>query len=804
MTPTDLTANLEKSYFDYAVEVITDRALPRLEDGLKPVQRRILYAMHEADLRHDRPYRKSARVVGDVLGRYHPHGDSSVYDAMVRLAQEFSLREPLVDGQGNFGSIDGDNAAAMRYTEARLAKVAGLMMQDIDSDTVAWQPNFDSSLREPVILPAALPNLLVNGSSGVAVALATNLPPHNLGEVCDGLMAVAKRWDTREAITVDQLLKYIPGPDFPTGGVIYRRRENGDGEAQDAIRQAYDTGQGRLTNQARLTIEPGKNGRSDIIVTELPYAVKKTTILEKIAKEVRDGRISGVSDLRDESDYEGLRVVIEVSRGSDPKTVLEALLKYTNLRQTFGVINRALVADDEGDVTPKLLPLKEILVRFIAHRLAVIERRSRHELAEREARLHIVEGLLKALDMIDAVIAAIRKSQSADTARANLMKQFKFSELQAKAILAMQLSKLAALERGKLKEEGRELWARIKVLKELLASEEKRLAVVIDETQAMKAEFASPRRTVILDGDGRQATATEADLQRPAAPQVVVLATGGLKRVDEAAYSYRVKPGEMSKRAVDSHLQLLAVPPEGEALLVSSAGRGWQAPLWRLPESATFEELGLAKGEAVISVQRPGPLTLGTRQGSVKRIEPALTESNWAQVIGLADKDDEVLFAGSGPEVLFVTAAKVIRFAAEQVNPQQTPSARGVAGIRLAKGDRLVGGAVFDPARVSHLVTVSENGFVKRIPLAEIPAQGRGGQGVSLGVTKTTGPILAAAVIPAAGDIDVISVKGRRQRLELAAVPELPRDRRGDKLIGFDADDLPAALACLAILDFGF
>jgi DNA gyrase subunit A len=796
MATTELTNNLEKAYFDYAVEVITDRALPRLEDGLKPVQRRIIYAMHEAGLRPDKPYRKSARVVGDVLGRYHPHGDSSVYEAMVRMAQDFSLRDPLIDGQGNFGSIDGDSAAAMRYTEARLAKVAELMAQDIDRDTVPWQPNFDSSLKEPVILPAVLPNLLINGSSGVAVAMATNMPPHNLSEVCEALMYVAGRWATREEVTVEQLMKYIPGPDFPTGGVVYRRRENGEGEPVDAIRQAYETGQGRLTTQARLTIMPGKNGKSDIVVTELPYAVKKSTVLEKIAKEVREGRITGVSDLRDESDYDGMRVVVEISRGNEPREVLQSLLKYTNLRQTFGVINRALVADEEGEVAPKLLPLKDILLRFITHRLTVIERRSRHELAEREARLHLVQGLLKALDIIDQVIDTIRKSKTVDTARQNLMKQFAFSEAQARAILSMQLSRLAALERSKLKEEGRELWERIKYLKALLASEEKRLAVMIEETQAIKTGFATPRRTVILDSDGRQAGATEADIQRPDSPQVVVLTTSGLKRLDKSAYSYRIKAGEVSKRAVESYLFRLIVPPDGEVVLVSNTGRGWQAPLWRLAEQATFEELGLGKGEFVIAVQPPGLLTLGTRQGTVKRIEPALIEASWAMLMGLAE-GDEVLFAGPEPEVIFVTAERVIRFAAEQVNPQATPSARGVAGVKVKDDDRLVGGLVFDPAQVTHLVTVSEAGYVKRIPLSELPLQGRGGQGVSLGVNNVTGPIVAVAMAPESGGVDIISIKNRRQRLDLETIPETGRPAKGKAILGFDADDLPAMIACL-------
>ncbi|MBE7556696.1 MAG: hypothetical protein HS126_37070 [Anaerolineales bacterium] len=457
----DLATDLEQAYYEYAVEVITDRALPRVEDGLLPVQRRILYAMHDMGLHAGKPYKKSARVVGEVLGKYHPHGDSSVYGALVRLAQDFSLRMPLVDGQGNFGSIDGDAPAAMRYTEARLAPIAAELVQDIERETVDWVDNFDSSLREPVILPTVLPNLLVNGAGGVAVGMATKLPPHNLGEVCRALIYVAERWAGRDKITVHELLRHIPGPDFPTGGVAYRYRvdpaANGTGEAvEDTIRAAYETGQGRIVTQARLAIEKTKGGKADIVVTELPYLVQKSTVLERIAREVRDGRISGVTDLRDESDYTGMRVVIEVSRLADPRQVLESLLAYTQLRQTFGVISLVLV-EEAGWVEPCLLSLREMLVHFIAHRLRCIERRSRYELAQREARLHLVEGLLKALGVIDQVIAEIKKSKTADTARQNLVKKFKFSEAQARSILEMQLCRLAALEQARLEEE-RQNW----------------------------------------------------------------------------------------------------------------------------------------------------------------------------------------------------------------------------------------------------------------------------------------------------------------------------------------------------------
>jgi DNA gyrase subunit A len=815
MKTVELTSDLERAYFDYAVETIVDRALPRVEDGLKPVQRRILYAMHDMGLTWNKPYRKSARVVGEVLGKYHPHGDASVYGALVRMAQDFSLREPLVDGQGNFGSVDGDTAAAMRYTEARLSQIAELLTQDINRDTVNWVDNFDGSLQEPVILPTVLPNLLINGSAGLAVGMATNIPPHNVGEVADALIYVAQRWPQRDSLTVDELLKFIPGPDFPTGGLIYRYRvepgSNGsDGGVLDTIRAAYETGRGRMVTQARVNIEQTRGGKADIVVTELPYAVQKSTVLEKIAKEVREGRIAGVTDLRDESDYTGMRVVVEVARGTDPRRVLESLLAYTQLRQTFGVTNLALVDDGEGETVPKLLSLQDMLVHFVSHRLNVIERRSRHELAEREARLHVVEGLIKALDVIDQVIATIRKSKDADVARQNLIRQFKFSEAQAKAILAMQLSRLAALERSKLKEEGRELWERIKVLKALLGSEAKRLEVVIAETAALKDKFATPRRTVIIEREDQAAglaAKTDADLATVDKAQVVAITTRGVLRTEAEQFAYRVKAGATAK-AVEAHLQQLQLQPQDALLLVSNQGRAWKAPVGRVPVEASFADLGLAKGEYLVGGGVLAPerfVTIGTRTGQVKRLRVEdlnMGEASWATVIGLGDKD-EILFAAvasEGAEVMYFTAAgKAIRFAANEVNPQATPSARGVTGIKVGKEDSLIAGTVIEPDEKALVIIVSQAGFVKRVPLAEFPSQGRGGQGVqSLEITKMTGKVAAATV--AAGQAkagDVLSAKGLRHRLALESIPVADRRKRGEKLVDFGEDDTITGVVAL-------
>jgi DNA gyrase subunit A len=815
MKTVDLTNDLERAYFEYAVETITDRALPRVEDGLKPVQRRILYAMHDMGLAWNKPYKKSARVVGEVLGKYHPHGDASVYGALVRMAQDFSLREPLIDGQGNFGSVDGDEAAAMRYTEARLARLAELLTQDIDRDTVNWNENFDGSLLEPVILPAVLPNLLVNGSAGVAVGMAANIPPHNLGEICDALIYLAQRWHKREQIGLDELLKLVPGPDFPTGGLLYRYRVepggNGAGETiVDAIKTAYETGRGRIVTQARINIEQTRGGKADIVVTELPYAVQKSTVLEKIAKEVREGRLAGVTDLRDESDYTGMRVVVEVARGADPRQVLESLLIYTQLRQTFGVINLALVADGEGGAMPRLLSLHDLLVHFIQHRLTVIERRSRHELAEREARLHIIQGLLKALDLIEQVIAMIRKAKTSDAARQNLIRQFGFSEAQAKAILAMPLSRLAAMERSNLKEEGRGLFERIKYLKALLAAETRRLDVVIEETTALKKQFASQRRTVILDREDQAAglaAATEADLATPETPQVVALTTRGLERTDAAQFSYKIKTGSSAK-AVEAHLRQLYLQPDERLVLVTNLGRAWQAPVGRVPAAATFADLGLGKGEYLAGggVIKPGQyLTLGTRAGNIKRAKVedlTMSEASWAGVIGFNGKD-EILFAGVASdkaEVMFFTAGgKAIRFAAHEVNPQATPSARGVAGVKLGKDDRLVAGGVYEPEAKPEVIVVSQTGFVKRMLLQEFPIQGRGGQGVqSLEITKVTGKVAAAVVATSqAKSCDVLSAKGLRHRLMMESIPLADRRKRGEKLVDFGGDDVITAVVTL-------
>lgn len=793
----DLAEHLDREFARYALYVVMDRAIPDAADGLKPVHRRILYAMREMGLHAQGPTRKSARIVGEVLGKFHPHGDAAVYEAMVRMAQEFSMRVPLVYGQGNFGSIDGDPAAAMRYTEARLTPAAEALLADIDEETVEFGENFDASQAEPVVLPARWPNLLVNGTTGIAVGISTDIPPHNLGEVCDGLIYLARNWKKRGSLSVEALMAFIPGPDLPTGGLLYKY---GQGEAGDAIREAYRTGKGSLTVRARADVQPIDGGRSEIIITEIPYTVSKADEVARIGELVRAGKLAGIGEVRDESSKAGLRIVIEVSRGHDPQAVLGDILANTRLQLNLRFDAKALTPAN-GAAGSARLSLLDILTYFIQHRLSVIERRSRFRLKKAEARRHLVVGLLVAThrDNLDAVIATIRASRSAATARQKLQQQFKLSELQAQAVLDMRLARLVGLERRKLEAERQQLDQTIKALQDLLAAEAKRLAVVVSETEEIKRKFADPRRTVIVDYPAGAASGiTVAGLDRPGGPQIVVLTTHGVQRHEAQGYSYQVKAG-LTARPVEAHLLDLKTEADDEVILVSSRGRVWRAPVGRIPAGANFAELGLDRNETLIGAGITVPehyLVLGTQAGNIKRTGIAdLTggQANWSIGIGLAGHDDRLLLAGVMPdqaEVMFFTAkGKAIRFAAGPVKPQATPSARGVTGIKLGRGDRLVAGAVFVPGEGAQVIIASQTGFIKRLPLAEFPLQGRAGQGVqSLAITKSTGPVVAATVTTGTA-VDLLSAQGRRQRLAMTEIPETDRRKRGAQLAGFGPDD---------------
>lgn len=788
---------MEEAYRRYAVLTILDRALPDARDGLKPVQRRILYAMGDMNLVHSSPHRKSARVVGEVLGKYHPHGDQSVYDAMVRMAQDFSMRKPLIDGQGNYGSIDGDSAAAMRYTEARLHSLGSAMLEDLEKDTVDWRPNFDGSLREPTVLPSRFPNLLVNGASGIAVGMSTNILPHNLGEVCDATVFLAKNWARRAQIKAAELMKYIPGPDLPTGGLLYRYRVNGDENKVDMIRRAYETGNATMVCQAKADIVDIGGGKSEIIVTELPYQVQKSTILERIAASRE--RFQGITDVRDESDFNGMRIVFEVGRGVNPQEVWERLLQYTQMRSSLSYNALALVVDEEhGKASPKNMSLIDLLREFIQHRLVVITRRSRFDLKRAEDRLHIIEGLLKALANIDEVIRIIRASQTTETARANLMKKFKLSEVQATAILDMPLRRLAALERKKLDDERKELQARIKELNAILNSEEKRLEVVVKETLEIKDQFADPRRTVIVDAEeGHQARVTVADLVTPSEPQLVMIMQNGLQRVNAKGWRDGATRNKPTSRATDFAFCKVLVQPEETVALITNRGRLWKGNAGRIKPQTTFAELGLERNERIVGcgVIRAGlKLVLVTRSGMVKRTNAedlnSRNEGSFAQVIGLADDQDEVVLAGlasDGAHVFVATAGsaktapRALRFESGSVNPQVSASARGVAAIKMLD-DPIVGGALLEPeeTKAGMALLVTEKGLIKRVALEEFPVQGRGGQGVQVWkLTAASGWVSGFAVAQLNGEVDIYSPRGKRLRMLVKDIPQATRANKG-------------------------
>ena len=814
----NIDVEMQASYLDYAMSVIVARALPDVRDGLKPVHRRILYAMHDLGLAPDKPYKKSARIVGEVLGKYHPHGDAAVYEAMVRMAQDFSLRYPLVDGQGNFGSIDGDNAAAMRYTEARLAKIATEMLTDIEKDTVNWTDNFDGTLKEPTVLPAALPNLLVNGASGIAVGMATNIPPHNLGEVCDALCYLIDNYGRHDDVTVEDLMRFIPGPDFPTGGVIYRYQREGSSEAAeqtDIIAHAYANGKGSIVMQAKAHIEDMSRNRSRIVVTELPYQTNKTNLIERIAELARDGRLEGLTDLRDESDRTGMRLCIEMTRTVEPRKILADLFKLTPLQQTFGVSLLALV-----DGEPRLLSLKRMLMHFLEHRQEVIVRRSKYELEKAKAHAHIVEGLLRALDVLDQVIALIRASKTADTARQGLINELNFTEIQAQAILDMQLRRLAALERRKLQDEYRELIALIRTLEELLKTPKKVLALIRQNLIDLKARYGDARRTQIADRV--QGTLTTHDLL-PNEDVWVTLSPEGVltrwRRGADVAGRWDDQTVGAAKGA-PPHLQAPAIlvaqaNTRDDLYLFSVKGQATRIGIHTIAEApgshfadlsgftrhdriAAMFALPKSDGEDPASAAASQPaLLLATNQGKVKRAALVdLTDAGGTdpQVIGL-DDGDELLWAGTSPgdgEFLLVTAqGQAIRFREDEVRLMGLP-AGGIGGVKLGAKDRVVAAMAVGQGEEAppHVAVVTTLGIGKRVPVADFPVQGRNGQGVVL--AKTTPKLGSVAGAAPVADADVLICRtagGGGKVVQAAAVPEMGRPAQGKPVIALVGGD---------------
>ncbi|MBC7235317.1 MAG: DNA gyrase subunit A [Chloroflexi bacterium] len=807
----DIEEKMRSAYLSYAMSVITARALPDVRDGLKPVQRRILYAMYDMGLLHDRPTRKSARIVGEVLGKYHPHGDSAVYDAMVRMAQDFSMRYTLVDGQGNFGSIDGDMAAAMRYTEARLTALGEEMLLDIDKDTINLVDNFDGSLQEPEVLPAKLPNLLVNGVGGIAVGMATNIPPHNLGEIVDALIYLIDRYDQADDVTVDELMRFVRGPDFPTGGTIL---------GTEGIRQAYATGKGRVITRSRVHLEELRGGHQALIVTELPYQVNKSTLVERIASLVREDRIQGISDLRDESDRTGMRIVIELKRNQDPEPVLADLLKYTQMQNTFGVNMLALV-----DGEPRLLSLKRVLLHYIEHRRDVLVRRTRYELERARARAHILEGLLLALDHLDEVIETIRRSQTADTARNNLMRKFKMTEIQAQAVLDMQLRRLAALERKRIQEEYDQITARIAYLEGLLESKSKILGLIQEDLLELKKKYADPRRTTITELNGQSKYCTD-NLVPDEELWVVVTREGFVRRSPLADGQRDDVTSTLAIREQNGLLAAFEGSSQERVIFFTDRGRAFALPAHQLPDAAQQPEglavstlVRLEEGERVVDVLHvpacePGRyVTMATRQGKVKRL--ALTELESLsrepiEVMGLAEGDVLVraLATKGGGEMIAVTAqGRAIRFAEDEISIQGR-SATGVKGVSLQEGeDALVD---MDLVREhGELVVLTAQGYAKRTPIKEYILQGRGGQGsYTVDGTKLedTGPVVGARVVLPDEEIVVSTRNGSMVREPLKNVPSrdratwgrlVTRSRRG-AIIALAEGDVAIGIACLA------
>ena len=790
---------MRRSYLDYAMSVIVQRALPDVRDGLKPVQRRILYGMHQMGLRPTAKYRKSAGIVGEVLKSYHPHGDAAVYDALVRMVQPFSLRYPLIDGQGNFGSVDGDSAAAMRYTEARLAPIAEELLADIEKRTVNFVPNYDDSASEPSVLPARLPNLLVNGASGIAVGMATNIPPHNLAEVCDALIHLI---DHPEA-TVEELVEILPGPDFPTGGVILGR---------EGILAAYATGRGRLVVRARAHIEEAARGnRFAIIVTELPYQVNKAALIEKIADLAKTGRLEGVHDLRDESDRNGMRIVIELKRDAQPRTVLNNLFKYTQLQTTFGVNMLALVDGTQ----PRTLTLKRAMQLFIEHRQEIVRRRTVHDLEQARRRAHVLEGLMVALDHLDQVIQTIRESGSADEARTKLMARFALTDTQANAILDMQLRRLAALERQKIEDEYRTIRQTIAELDALLGDRSKILAMIKQELLELKARFGDARRTVIQDISGDM---TEQDL----IPRVDVLVTiterGYIKRNPNGAYRPQHRGGRgvngIQVRDEDQVRHVVHATTHDAMLFFTNRGRVFQLPVHEIPDAGRN-----ARGIPVVNLINVQPdeeitvllpvgdfagatyLFMCTRQGRVKRTrleEFSTVRSSGLIAISLEAGDDLCWVqptTGKDDIVLVTARGQAIRFTETVVRPMGRAAA-GVIGIRLEEGDAVIAAEVVRSG--ADLLVVSRSGYGKRTPLDEFRRQGRGGSGIiALKVTSQTGPVAAARVIGSQGTIVLMSRRGKVIMIRADQVPRLGRPARGVSLMRLQDNDEVASLAVI-------
>jgi len=799
--PTSIVQEMRESYLAYAMSVITQRALPDIRDGLKPVHRRILYAMHKMGITPSSKFVKSARIVGDVIGKYHPHGDTAVYDAMVNTAQTFSFRYPLVIGQGNFGSIDGDSAAAMRYTEAKMSKVAAELLRDIEKNTVDFRPNYDGSQTEPMVLPAAVPSLLLNGTLGIAVGMATNIPPHHLGEVIDGTLHLIENPDA----TTEDLVQFVQAPDFPTGGLIYNQKD---------ILQAYATGRGGVVTRGEAEIVETKAGQFEIIITSIPYRVNKSNLVENIADLVHEKKLEGIKDLRDES-TDDIRIVIELKSGAFPQKVLNFLYKNTQLEQNFNFNLVALV-----DGVPQTLSLKDFLVEFIKHREEVVVRRTKFDLDKAEAREHILLGLKQALDHIDEIITLIRKSKDKDEAKVNLIKRFKFTDIQAQAILDMRLQRLAGLERKAIEDELKEKQQIIKDLKALLASRAKILKVISDELKEIKEKFNDTRRTKIIKGGVKNIS--QEDLI-PEKESVLVFTQGGyVKRTDPSEYRTQKRGGvgvvDISTKEEDIVTHLLNASTHADLLFFSNKGKAYQIKMYEIPEGrratkgkSIMNFLQLEAEEYITSIvameknkNETAPyLIFVTKQGTTKKVSAESFKDvrrSGLIAIKLAPEDElySACFLQKDSEVIIATKqGQAIRFKDEDVR-EMGRGAAGVRGIKLKKNDTVVGASVVtkEASKTATWLVIMGNGYGKQTELSEFKIQGRGGSGVRTAkITTKTGPLISANLVtPESSELIVVSKKGQVIKMEIETIPTLGRDTQGVRVMKLrEGDELASA-----------
>ncbi len=790
-----IESEVKDSYLNYAMSVIVGRALPDVRDGLKPVHRRVLYAMQELSLEHSKPYKKCARIVGETMGKYHPHGDVAIYDTLVRMAQDFSLRYPLVDGQGNFGSVDGDAAAAMRYTEARLAAISEEMLADIDKDTVNFGPNFDSSLKEPLLLPAALPNLLVNGSSGIAVGMATNIPPHNLTEVAEAIIYLL---DHPEA-EIKDLMRYIKGPDFPTGGVIC---------GKGGIKDAYTTGRGKLIVRARATVEHQKNGKDLIAITEIPYQVQKSGIIEAIAALVDDKKIEGISDVRDESDKDGMRIVVELKRDVEPQIILNQLFKHTQLENTFGIIMLALVEN-----RPKVLNLRQVLDAYIEHRKVIVRRRTQFELDKALKRAHILEGLKIALKYIDRIIKVIKTSKNTENAKERLMKEFGLSDIQSQAILEMQLQRLTALERDKIDAEYLELLKKIELCRAILASEKKIEGIIKEELEALKKKYGDERRTDIVG------EVEELEVEDLIADEdvVVTISHGGyIKRLPVSSYRKQKRGGTGASGAEvkeEDFVEHLFVASTKDYLLIfSDKGQVHWLKVYEIPQASRTSKgkaiINLLEMEAGSKISSTIPvkefssdkyLVMVTRRGQIKKTRlDAYGNPRKGGIIGITlDKDDELIsveLTDGNHELLIGTRqGKAIRFSESKVRDMGR-QAHGVRAISLAKKDNVIDMVLTQ--KDSTVLTVTELGFAKRSPVTEYRLTSRGGKGViNMKVTSKNGEAVSLKTVNDDDELMVITQNGMFLRCAIKDIRSTGRSAQGVRLIKLQDKDRVSCVA---------